>query len=154
MATAAVVEAKVQVECSDGLEPAAAVRVRLLDRRGQVLQQACASGEGIDRFEYGGEGVYRVHVVADTGQMRRTIAVDSGDSRVDVEATRVDSLPAVTRGEARALPGRVSLEGGDCAAAGVSIRLLDQRGQVVQAARADGDGSYTFSAVAPDSYTL
>jgi len=144
----------------------AGVRIRLLDERGQVMQQTRSDAEGRYRFEQVAAGRYRVHAPAgktDAATHVRTVTVEAGSGPIRVAALTVAGPDDGDGGSSReAAQARASIRGSvrraadgtQQAVAGVRVRLLDVRGQVVQQTHATAAGQYRFNGVAPGRYNV
>ncbi|MEX2576461.1 MAG: hypothetical protein WD382_07430 [Halofilum sp. (in: g-proteobacteria)] len=146
------VEGTLQVEKGDESPPAPGIRVRLLDRRGQVVQQVRSMSDGTYWFDEVPQGIYSVHIPGAKPAHRR-VRVEPEQSVVRLEPFTMS--PARTQEIApRRVSGVVYLVGRSRPASGQPIRLLDQRGQVVRTTETDDAGRYEFSAVDPGTYRI
>jgi predicted secreted protein len=156
------------VRAGSGATPrrVAGVRIRLLDERGQVMQQTRSDAEGRYRFEQVAAGRYRVQAPAGKTAAAthvRTVTVEAGSGPIRVAALTVAGRDDGDGGSSReAAQAHASIRGSvrrpaddtQQAVAGVRVRLLDVRGQVVQQTHATVAGQYRFNGVAPGRYNV
>lgn len=144
------------VVVSEEGNPLGAVRIRLLDSRGQVVQLAHSADDGRYRFEGVPSGRYAVRVSA-VDEFTRYVRIGAQRSHVR-GADLIGIAPnAVSDGHVKGVIEGTVYAGGNNSKQpvdGVRIRLLDSRGAVAGQRRSAADGSYRFEGMPSGDYRV
>jgi hypothetical protein len=144
------------------------VTVELLDGDGNVVDTTTTSGDGDYSFDNLGSGTFTVRIVSSTlpagfsptfdadgtgTPHEATVTLGSGDTNEDVDFGYQGSGSVGDRIWSD-LDGDGVQEGGEPGLNGVTVRLIDGGGNTVATTVTAGDGNYSFTNVAPGTYTV
>ena len=151
--------------------PLAGVRIELLNSTGTVLQTAFTNTSGQYTFSglmpasyavretqpagyyQGGQKIGTAGGVVSAADVTSQIVLTAATGAVDYDFCEL--LPASLSGKVYADPeGDCVFGPNDIPLAGVTIELLDSLGVVVQTTQTDADGEYSFTNLAPATYTV
>ena len=151
--------------------PLAGVEVRLLSATGAVLQTKLTDSSGLYKFDGLMPGTFGVHEVQPTGYYQGGQTIGSAGGVISapdvtsqilltaatgaVDYDFCELFPAQLSGRVFADPeGDGQLGASDLRLGGVTIELLNAHGSVVHTTQTNSQGEYSFTNLAPDTYTV
>jgi len=163
------VDLNLNCQLDPGEETLAGVTIRLLDAGGSVLQTTLTDANGEYVFRGLGQGVYTVEEVQPAGYFDGPDVVGSSGGQVAppdglaqielppaTDAVRYDFCeypPASISGRVHVdLNGNSLFDPGEETLANVTIRLLNEQGQVLETTLTNTAGEYLFDGLAPGVY--